>query len=836
MSGIGWFDALTRKLSVRTAADQIINSVDLGMFVVDNDGKIKSSNEFAARLLQQPQDDLYGSALATYFPNWKTHRPRQSPKSFVQMMPSGQMLNVTLTCKRSSIANAYDYLVTFDDVTAEEQASSEQAYRVLELRMLEEIARIFNVSESSDALIESVANTLYAHLSVYSVMIGVANPLEKVVELHTTRVYGDRAPNASEIAYGTGLIGQVAITKETVCINDVSQSAQYIILDEMVQSEIIIPIHTPKKLYGVLSIASETLHAFTAQHQQLYESIASRLALTLERMDAYKADIDAQESADLMQSILLQITTASLQPDFYDQLLVLIRLIQPYEEACIHLQAEDNFEKVAMVAKPAPQSPPDLQDLFAEVIAAKQIRIAVDQANHVQRIAIPLVSNAEVMGVICLQISEADHLSNQQHGRLNLFGNQAAIAIENNLLRSKSQQAANDLQRIADVSLKLRATTNTIAVLDVLLETMQQEFHSDAGAIALPVDKDSLEAVKAYGWMQATLQQRIPVSDTLVGLAFATGTARSLSSENTKLTTRDDLSLMIAPLTANGVSIGVLSISKSGLRQFDARDLQLLIAIAESAGQALDRVQLLAGLEERVVDRQNELIAANLRLRELDQLKSRFVANITQELAVPIESLDKRLDDYIAAPVEVRAESYEGMTTELSQLERLIESVLEISRLDVLRTRIRPEAIGLNALVAEVIDARQSEISKYNVQIQLDTVDLPTLELDREQTTQVIVNLVDNGLKFAPNSTLRLRTGYDAERENVTLHVIDEGPGIPDSQMPFIFDRFYRSDKTKSGIGLGLAIVSDILQTQKGQIEVESVLGKGSTFVVTWPV
>ena len=118
---------------------------------------------------------------------------------------------------------------------------------------------------------------------------------------------------------------------------------------------------------------------------------------------------------------------------------------------------------------------------------------------------------------------------------------------------------------------------------------------------------------------------------------------------------------------------------------------------------------------------------------------------------------------------------------------------------------------------------------------------LPPIKADRDRIRQVLINLLDNAVKFTPEEgKISLEVRLNPERTGVELHVKDRGIGIPSSDLPRIFERFYRVDKARSreqgGTGLGLAIVKHIVEAHRGHVSVKSTLGQGSDFCVTLPL
>ena len=152
------------------------------------------------------------------------------------------------------------------------------------------------------------------------------------------------------------------------------------------------------------------------------------------------------------------------------------------------------------------------------------------------------------------------------------------------------------------------------------------------------------------------------------------------------------------------------------------------------------------------------------------------------------------------------------------------------------------EAIDLSSLLHEAIESVKPLAEEKRQEIScLIPEDLPGIRGDREKLFQVLVNLLDNAIKFTPEEgKVSLEARLQSDPDAVVIHVLDSGIGIPSSDLPRIFERFYRVDKTRSreqgGTGLGLAIVKHIVETHRGKVEVKSNLGQGSDFYFSLPL
>jgi two-component system phosphate regulon sensor histidine kinase PhoR len=229
-------------------------------------------------------------------------------------------------------------------------------------------------------------------------------------------------------------------------------------------------------------------------------------------------------------------------------------------------------------------------------------------------------------------------------------------------------------------------------------------------------------------------------------------------------------------------------------------------------------------------------------LRSLERMRADFVANVSHELKTPVTSikgfaetlLDGALDDAGTARHFV-----EIIDRESARLGRLVEDLLELSRIESHRVELRREPVSLTGLAAETVAFYLPVAEQRGVNLETQvSEELPLVEADRELLDQVLRNLVDNAVKYTPPGGRVWVHGKD-DGESISLSVSDTGPGIAPEHLPRLFERFYRVDKARSrevgGTGLGLSIVKHVVERHRGRVTVDSVLGQGSTFTVTIP-
>ena len=218
-----------------------------------------------------------------------------------------------------------------------------------------------------------------------------------------------------------------------------------------------------------------------------------------------------------------------------------------------------------------------------------------------------------------------------------------------------------------------------------------------------------------------------------------------------------------------------------------------------------------------------------------------FVANVSHELRSPLTSIK----GFIEALIDNKGKTPEAqqrfltiINDETDRLSQLVNDLLILSRSEE-EISLKPEVIELKEFIEHVLTSFHSRAEENSINMEvISEQDSIFLKIDANSLKQVFVNLLDNALKYSPlggNVSISLKES----EEMISISISDSGLGIPERDLPNIWDRFYRVDKDRSretgGTGLGLAIVKQLTEKNGGQVEVESVFGKGSIFSVRFP-
>ncbi|WP_345257162.1 HAMP domain-containing sensor histidine kinase [Flaviaesturariibacter amylovorans] len=231
-----------------------------------------------------------------------------------------------------------------------------------------------------------------------------------------------------------------------------------------------------------------------------------------------------------------------------------------------------------------------------------------------------------------------------------------------------------------------------------------------------------------------------------------------------------------------------------------------------------------------------------LRQRRLADIKNEFISNITHELKTPIATVSvaiEALRSFNAALDPKKSQEYLDISAnELQRLSLLVDKVLKLSMFEKREVELKYEALDMQALVAEVTTSLRLQFERRGATVEVHSEGDTALRGDRLNLVSVIFNLVDNALKYSPDTpqvAIRIRGGA----EQVTLEVADGGIGVPAEYRTRIFEKFFRvptgNVHNAKGYGLGLSYVAHVVARHKGRIHVEPNTPAGSRFIITLP-
>jgi signal transduction histidine kinase len=299
--------------------------------------------------------------------------------------------------------------------------------------------------------------------------------------------------------------------------------------------------------------------------------------------------------------------------------------------------------------------------------------------------------------------------------------------------------------------------------------------------------------------------------------------------------------------------LGPLELLRKGTERIGGGDLDFRLNIKSG-----DEIEILAdefnkmtehlseaytGLERKVAERTKALTVVNEKLEEANKHKSQFLANVNHELRTPVSAIigyarlvQRETEGQISA---LQRENLQDLLHNAERLLNQIDSLLEFSKIEAGKVEMHVEPVQVREVIQAAISTIEPTLNGSNVRIIREIAsDMPALNTDREKLRQIILNLLDNSVKFTERGEIKIAASQ--QNGSFKLAVSDTGIGIQKEDLNKIFEEFHRGDlsstKQYRGTGLGLAIVKRFVNLLNGEVAVESEVGRGSVFTVTLPV
>jgi len=229
-------------------------------------------------------------------------------------------------------------------------------------------------------------------------------------------------------------------------------------------------------------------------------------------------------------------------------------------------------------------------------------------------------------------------------------------------------------------------------------------------------------------------------------------------------------------------------------------------------------------------------------LSQLEGMRRSFVANVSHELKTPMTTIGGFIDGIIDGTIEEDKQNYYlGIVSEeVKRLSRLVQTMLNMSKLESGEYVLKPELFDMRELLFTIAISQEQQIEHKQIEISgLDTIESVSLKADKDLIHQVVYNLVDNAVKFTPENG-KISFSLTRDSKQLTLKISNSGRGIPKEDLPYIFERFYKADKSRSAnknsTGLGLYIAKNIVSAHGGKISAQSEENEITTFTINLPL
>lgn len=891
-----------RSDSLQKQFQSLLDNASSAFISIDSNQTITLYNQMAERVFGYTADEVLGQPLSMLMPDRFADGHQHHVGEFAEQpvaaramadraedlfgrRKNGEEFPIEVAISKLQIGDEMYFTAVLNDITARKRSEEDLRKRAIELQVVADVSAATATILDSQELLTTVSNLTRDRFELYHAHVYLLD------EQNESLVLTAGAGQVGDIMVSQGhtiplgrehsLVARAARTRQGVTSNNVLVEQDFLpnpLLSET-RAELAIPIILGHDVLGVLDVQSTETGRFTQEDVRIKTTLAGQVAIALQNARLFEESqrrLRETEATNEIGEILRSGIGTDMSKVLEEVMERLLELFDADNSIFTRYDAEtDQWQGVAgagdgmtteiasSLVDPGPDYPHGLEaferNTAIAVADAKAypdfpLKYTDESSMGLKSVLVlPITEGVTPIGVLFLNYTTRHrNFTEDELSSVNSFALQISTglerlqaAAETVIAREIAERRAAELQVVAEVSAAAATILDPQELLFTISNLTRESFSLYHAHIYL-LDEEAERLVLSAGAgdagkLMVGTGHRISIHQTHSLVARSARSRDGVISNN--VTREPDFlpnpllpntrSEMSVPIIVGDELIGVLDVQSEQTERFTDEDVQIFNTLSRQIGIALLNARLY----------QEQLETAE-QLREVDKLKSEFLASMSHELRTPLNSIIGYAEvilDGLDGPLNEELEEDVGAIHGSGKLLlNLINDILDLAKIEAGQMELEYAEVNVKEFMTRILDSSRILVKDKPVDLRLSVADgVPDkIHADPVRLQQIVNNLISNAAKFTEQGSITLNT--TAENGDVRVSVTDTGTGIDQDKLEVIFERFRQADQSSTrragGTGLGLDITRRLVHMHGGEIQVQSKPGEGSTFSFTLPL